>query len=64
MEMLEQVINTITGSLKSVMFQDLALQQGASQLQTASADRWTFLANIPFQWMIYLPLLNPTKLHH
>jgi hypothetical protein len=50
--------------LESVIFQGLALQQGASQLQTASADRWTFLANIPFQLMIYLPLLNLTKLHH
>jgi hypothetical protein len=50
--------------LKSVMSQDLALQQGASQLQTASADLWTFLVNIPFQLMIYLPLFNPTKLHH
>jgi hypothetical protein len=46
------------------MFLDLALQQGASQLQTASADLWTFLVNIPFQLMIYLPLFNPTKLHH
>jgi hypothetical protein len=50
--------------LKSVMFQDLALQQGTSQLQTASADLWTFLVNTPFQLMIYPPLLNPTKFHH
>jgi hypothetical protein len=50
--------------LKSVVFQDLALQQGASQLQTASADRWTFLVNTPFQSMIYLPLFNPTKFYH
>jgi hypothetical protein len=45
------------------MFQGLALHQGASQLQTASADRLTFLANIPFQ-LIHLPLLNLTKLPH
>jgi hypothetical protein len=32
--------------LSSVMPQDLALQQGASQLQTASADLWTFSINI------------------
>jgi hypothetical protein len=50
--------------LKSIMFQDLALQQGASQLQTASADLWTILVNTSFQLMIYLPLFNPTKFHH
>jgi hypothetical protein len=46
------------------MFQDLALQQGASQLQTASADLWTFLVHTPFQLMINLPLFIPTKFHH
>jgi hypothetical protein len=40
-------ITTITfPPLKSVMCQDLALQQGAQQLQTASADLWTFSVNI------------------
>jgi hypothetical protein len=32
--------------LTSVMSQDFALQQGVSQLQTASADLWTFSINI------------------
>jgi hypothetical protein len=32
--------------LTSVMSQDLALQQGVSQLQTAYADLWTFSINI------------------
>jgi hypothetical protein len=46
------------------MSQDLALQQGASQLQTVSADLWTFSTNITSPLMIHFSLLNPTKLHH
>jgi hypothetical protein len=48
----------------SVMPQDLALQQGASQLQTASADLRTFSVNIPSPLRIHFTLLNPTELRH
>jgi hypothetical protein len=37
-------------SLTSLTSQDLDLQQGASQLQTASAHLWTFSMNIPSPW--------------
>jgi hypothetical protein len=42
--------------------QDLALQQGTSQLQTASTDLWTLLVNITSPLRIHFPLLNPTEL--
>jgi hypothetical protein len=45
-------------TFKVSMFQDLALQQGTSQLQIASADLWTFLVNTLFQLMIYLLCLT------
>jgi hypothetical protein len=48
----------------SVMSQDLALQQGASRLQTASANLWTFSINITSPLRIHFPLLNPTELRH
>jgi hypothetical protein len=50
--------------LKSVMSQDLALLQGASQLQTASANLWTFSINITSPLRIHIPLINLTELHH
>jgi hypothetical protein len=45
--------------LTSVMSQELALKQGASQLQAASANLWTFSISITFPFMIHFPLLNP-----
>jgi hypothetical protein len=44
--------------LISLMSQDLGLQQGASQLQTAFAYIWT---NISSPLRIHFPLLNPTE---
>jgi hypothetical protein len=55
--------NSAFPPLTSAMSQDLALQQGASRLQT-SADLWTFSINITSLLMIQFPLLNPTELHH
>jgi hypothetical protein len=49
-------------TLTSEMPQDLALQQGASQLQTTSADLWTFSVNIASPLRIHFHLLNPTEL--
>jgi hypothetical protein len=43
------------------MSQHLALQQGASQLPTASADHWTFSINVPSPLRILFPLINPTE---
>jgi hypothetical protein len=47
------------------MPQDLALQKGASLLQT-STNFWTFSVNISSPLRIYFSLLNPTELrrHH
>jgi hypothetical protein len=47
--------------LTSAMSQDLALRQGAPQMQTASADLWTFSINIPSPWRTQFPLLNLTE---
>jgi hypothetical protein len=47
----------------SVMSQVLALQQGASQLQTSKNLR-TFSVNITSPLRIHFPLLNPVELHH
>jgi hypothetical protein len=47
--------------LTSVMSQDWALQQGASQLQT-STNLWTFPINITSPLRIHFPLLNHTEL--
>jgi hypothetical protein len=49
---------------KSVMSQDLTLKQGASRLQTISANLWTFSINITSPLRIQFPLLNPTELCH
>jgi hypothetical protein len=46
------------------MSQELALQQGASLLQTTSANLWTFSIYITSPLRIHFPLLNPTDLHH
>jgi hypothetical protein len=51
-------------TLKSVVSQDLALQQVVSRLQTASADLWTVSINITSPFRIHYPLLNPTELRH
>jgi hypothetical protein len=48
----------------SVMSQDLALQQGASQLETTSADLWTFSINITLLLTIHVPLPNSTDISH
>jgi hypothetical protein len=48
--------------LTSIMSQDLALQRGASRLQTASANLWTFSLNITSPLSMHFPLLNPTEL--
>jgi hypothetical protein len=45
--------------LTSEMFQHLVLQQGASRLQTTSADLWTFSINITSPLRIHFLLLNP-----
>jgi hypothetical protein len=50
-------------ALTSVMYQDLALRQGASRLQT-SADPWTCSINITSPLRIHFRLLNPTELRH
>jgi hypothetical protein len=50
--------------LISVISQDLALEQGASRLQTISTNLWTFTINITSNLGIHFPLLNPTELHH
>jgi hypothetical protein len=49
-------------ALTSVMSQDLALQQGASRLQT-TANVWTFSINITSPLRMHFSLLNPTELH-
>jgi hypothetical protein len=49
--------------LTSVMSQDLALQQGASRLQTTPENFGRF-QNITSSFMIHFPLLNPTELLH
>jgi hypothetical protein len=46
------------------MPQDLALQQGASWLQTTSANLWTFSINITSPFRIHFPVLIPTELRH
>jgi hypothetical protein len=46
------------------MSQDLALEQGASQLQTTSENLWAFSINITSPLRIHFPLLNPVELHH
>jgi hypothetical protein len=48
----------------SVMFEDLALQQGSSPLQTTFANVWTFPLSITSPLRIHLGLLNFTELHH
>jgi hypothetical protein len=50
--------------LRSVMSQDLALQQDSSRLQTTSANLWTFSINVTSPFRIHFPLLNPTELRH
>jgi hypothetical protein len=50
--------------LRSVMCQDLALQQGASRLQTTSENLWAFSVNITSPLRINFPLLIPAGLHH
>jgi hypothetical protein len=47
--------------LTSVMSQELAVQQGASRLQT-SANLWTFSINMTFHLRTHFRLLNPTEL--
>jgi hypothetical protein len=44
------------------MSQDLALQRGASRLQTTSADLRTFSRNTTSPLRIHFPLLNPAEL--
>jgi hypothetical protein len=46
------------------MPQDLALQNGASRLETTSANLWTFSVNTVSSLRIYFPLFNPIELHH
>jgi hypothetical protein len=48
-------------TLTSVISQELALQQGASRLQTISESLWTFSINISSPLRIQFPLLNPTE---
>jgi hypothetical protein len=50
--------------LTSVMSQDLALQQGASQLKTTSANLWTFPINITSPSRICFVLFNNAELRH
>jgi hypothetical protein len=51
--------------LPSVTSQDLALQQGASRLQTTSASLDVFNKyNITLEDIKYFPLLNPTEWRH
>jgi hypothetical protein len=45
------------------MSQDLADQQGASQLQTF-ANLWAFAINITSPLGVEFPMFNPTGLHH
>jgi hypothetical protein len=52
-----------TPPLTSVMSQDLALQQGASRLQTTSENLWRASIDIPSPLRIHFPLRNPTELH-
>jgi hypothetical protein len=49
--------------LTSATSQDLAIQQGASRLQT-SANLRTFTINMTSPLKIHFPLLNPTELRH
>jgi hypothetical protein len=42
----------------SVISQDLALQQGKSQPQTASVDIWMFPINKLSPWGIFFPFFN------
>jgi hypothetical protein len=50
--------------LTSVVAQDLDLQEGASRLQTTSANLWTFLTNITSPLRTHFALFNPTGLCH
>jgi hypothetical protein len=50
--------------LTSVMSQDLVLQQGASRLQTTSANLWTFSIIIISPSRVHSPMLNPTELRN
>jgi hypothetical protein len=49
--------------LRSIMSQDLSLQQGASRMQT-TANLWVFSINITPPLKMHLPLLNPAELRH
>jgi hypothetical protein len=53
----------LTSVMSPVMSQDLALEQGASRLQT-SANLWTFSLNITSPLRIHFPLFNPSELNH
>jgi hypothetical protein len=50
--------------LTSVMSQDLALQESASQVQATSADLWMFSVNSTSPLMSHFRLLTPTEFHH
>jgi hypothetical protein len=50
--------------LTSIMSRDLARQQGASRLQTTSANLWAFSIHITYPLRIQIPLRNPIKLRH
>jgi hypothetical protein len=50
-------------SLTSVMSQELALQQDASQLKT-SANHWKFSIYISYLLRVHFPWLNSAELHH
>jgi hypothetical protein len=57
-------IRNFSTFLESVMHQVLVLQQGASRLQTTSANLWTSSMNIISRSRIHFPFLNPTELRH
>jgi hypothetical protein len=46
------------------MSQDLALPEGAPQLQTTTANLGIFSINITLPLRIQFPLLTPTELRH
>jgi hypothetical protein len=46
------------------MLNELSLQQGASQLQTISANLWTFSINIIYLLSIHFPSLNFAQIYH
>jgi hypothetical protein len=59
------VYETLSVQLETLRLSgDLALQQGASRLQTASANLWTFSINITSPLRLHFPLLIPTELQH